>query len=516
MNRRIPSAASAVLVLFAACSSTKSEPPIGDQPFYDPLDGAALDGAHWQTPQFGRSIEGGVAVISVRADAMEARTLQGATYTNAVTVLASGRRVTTFGATVSVPAASAARSGGAVLLGGIRLVYQPAANRGGLFPTANMNILSASLELFQYGAGLELRRRFYHCDDAPCVALGGSGISVVDPAGFTRSGVNATAPAAFDTTYTLEVSLDEATGTFTWTAQGGAYGSPLSGTADISAWASSVGMALGTANNGFTGAQLFARASDETGGGAASVAARFDDVRVGFDGAAATTWDDFASGTFGPLKWGAIDSDAWLSGGSLHLASEITTAADGFASEGTVVIAMYPAMFESWQADVAIVADSPAPAAGSSDVAGILGAFYNDGTAGTGASGDVRARVNLGVDQASYSIFKCTVASCGPTTPIAAGPLTPSAAHPLGLGTVHALSIRWDATAKLFAFGLDDAPPVEVDPTSVPGALAPVSSPTPRYPLHGLATTVLVSAGATAGTTARVEATFANVRGAPP
>ncbi|HSN15219.1 MAG TPA: hypothetical protein VLT61_11340 [Anaeromyxobacteraceae bacterium] len=516
MNRRIPRAASAVLVLFAACSSTKSEPKIGAQPFYDPLDGTALDGAHWQTPQLGRSIEGGAAVLSVRADDMEARTRQGTTYTNAVSVLASGRRVTTFGATVSVPAASAARSGFAVLLGGIRLVYQPAANRGGLFPNANMNILSASLELFEDGGGLALRRRFYHCDDARCVALSGSGISVVDPDGFTRSGVNATAPAAFDTAYTLEVSLDEATGTFTWTAQGGAYGSPRSGTADVSTWASSVGMGLGTASNGFTFAQLVARASDDTGGGSASVAARFDDVRVGFDGAAATGWDDFSTGTFSPLKWGAIDSDVWLSGGSLHLASEITTAVDGFAGAGTVVVAMYPAMFKSWQADVAIVADSPDPAAGSSDVAGILGAFYNDGTAGTGASGDVRARVNLGVDQASFSIFKCTVSNCGPTTLIAAGPLTPSAAHPLGLGTVHALSIRWDPAANLFAFGLDDAPPVEVDPTSVPGALAPVSSPTPRYPLHGLTTNVIVSAGATAGTTARVEATFANVRGAPP
>src|SRR5512133_2264522 len=329
MNRRIPYAASAVLMLLAACSSKKSEPTIGAQPFYDPLDGAALDGAHWQTPQFGRSIEGGVAVLSVRADDMQVRTLQGTTYTNPVSVLATGGRVTTFGATVSVPAASAARSGGAVLLGGIRLLYQPAANRGGLFPTANLNILSASLELFEDGGGLELRRRFYHCDDAPCVALSGSGISVVAPDGFTRSGVNATAPAAFDTTYALEVSLDEATGTFTWTAQGGAYGSPRSGTADVSAWASSVGMALGTAGNGFNGAQLYSRVSDDAGGGSASVAARFDDVRVGFDGAAATTWDDFSSGTFSPLKWGAIDSDAWLSGGSLHLASEITTAVDG-------------------------------------------------------------------------------------------------------------------------------------------------------------------------------------------
>lgn len=478
-------------------------------PLYDLLDGTTLDGALWQTPQFTRSIAGGVAILSVQADGMEARTVQGTTYTNPVAVLASGQRVTTLGATVSVPAATAARSGTAILIGGIRIIYQPSANRGPLFPAGNMNVLSAMLELYASGEELQLRRRFHHCDDAACVSYGGSGITVVDPVGFTVSGTDATAPAAWDTPYAVELSLDEATKTFTWKVQGGAYSSPLSGTADVSTWVASVGMTLGTSNNGFLNAQLYTRVSDESGGSSARVAASYDDVRVGFNGAAAGLWDDFSSGGFSPAKWGAVDSDVWMAGGSLHLASAVTTAADGAFSENTNVLAMYPAMFRSWQADVAIVADSPAGVAGSADGAGIVGAFYNDGTAGTGAIGDVRARVSLETASASWSIFRCTTVSCGPTTPIASGPLTPSLAHPLGLGTLHTLSIRWDAGARLFTFGLDDAPSAQAPVTTV-------GSATPRYPFHMLTTGVTVGSGATAGASASVEATFDNVRGAAP
>ncbi len=479
-------------------------------PSYDPLTGTTLDGQLWQTPQFTRSISGGRAVLAVQADDMQARTVQGTTYTNAINVLPSGNRVTTLRASVILPSATTAIGGTAVAHGGVRLVYQPAVNRGGPFPTANMNILTATLELFEDGGGLHVRRRVYHCDDAACVTLGEMGITVVDPAGFTVAGVNALAPAAYDTAYTLAVSLDEGSGTFTWSVQGGAFTVPVIGTANVSAWAASVGMTLGTANNGFFSASLFSRASDDTGGSSAQLAPEFDDVAVGLDGAVATLWDDFSSGSFSPAKWGAVDSDVWLSGGSLHLASELTTTASAAGVESTPILPMYPTSFRAWQANVAIVADTGGT--GSPNSVGMGGAFYNDGTAGGGAAGDVRARITLQIGSASYVIFKCTQAACNNSTLVTSGPLVPSPAHPLDVGTVHALMVQWDAASHLFSFVLDDAV-VLVDPTVVnPSVPAPVASPTPRYPFHFFITNVSVPAGATG----RIEATVSDVRGSPP
>ena len=481
---------------------------------YDALAGAALDGQRWQTPQLTRSAEGGKAVLGVRADDMQARTVRGHTYTNFINVLAGGQRVTTFGATLTVPTATIGRSYSAVAIGGIRLFYQRSLDRGQPFPTGNGNMLIAALELFDDGGGLQLRRRFYHCDDAPCVAFSGSGITTADPPGFTVDGVNGVTAAYLDSSYVLELSLDEVSGVFTWTVQGGAFVTPVSGTADVSAWASSVGMALGTTGNGFSGAHLFSRVSDDVGGSGGHIAPEFDDVLVGFNGAAASIWDDFGAGFFDPTRWGPVDSDVWMADGSLHLQSELTTAAAGGGSEATAVNVMYPGSFRAWQVDAAIAAEHLGPPPDSVSRAGMIGAFYNDGTPGTGATGDVRASLTITTGSVDWTILRCGNPTCGTVTGVG-GTLSPSASHPLGLGTMHTLGVQWDAASRRFTFTIDDAPPVPVDPTVVLPT-APVMSVTPRYPLHMLTSSVFIGSAAPAASFARVEATFANVRTSPP
>jgi hypothetical protein len=504
---------------YEANFATGAEPPptFPTLPLYDLLTGPTLDGQRWQTPQYTRSISGGHAVLAVQADDMQARTVQGTQYINAIGVLAgTGNRVTTLRANVTVPQASTARTGTAVFHGGVRLTYQPAASRGLLFPAALGNVLTGVLELFEDGSGLQVRRRFFHCDDAACIALSGTGITVADPGGFTVAGVNALAPAAYDTTYTLEVSVDEATNVFTWSVQGGTYLSPVGGTADATAWASSVGMTIGTTTNGFTGAQLFSRVFDDADGGSARVATAFDDVWVGRNGSLATLWDDFAAGSFSPARWGSVDSDVWLSGGCLHLAGAHTTAAAGGGGVSTFVNVMYPTSFTAWQADLAIVSETVAPASGSGVNVGMLGAFYNDGTAGGGAAGDVRARLSLQSGATSWwYVFKCTNPGCTTTVQVGGGMLPTSPAHPLDVGTVHTLAVEWEAAKHRFTFWLDDAW-LQVDPTTAnPGVPAPVSSPTPHYPLHFVSTGVSIGNTAPAGTSAAIEATVSNVRGLP-
>ncbi|HET8542086.1 MAG TPA: carboxypeptidase regulatory-like domain-containing protein [Anaeromyxobacter sp.] len=482
-------------------------------PSFDPLDGTTLDGVRWQTPQFTRSVSGGKARLWVRADAMQAFTVQGMTYTNSIPIIVGlGSRVTKLRAKVTVPSADALRTGTAVAQGGIRLVYQPVANRGLPIPFGFQNVLTAGVELYDSGSGLMVRRRFLHCNDASCASFGATGFTAVDPAGFTASadGVEAAAPAAYGTEYELELSVDEA-GEISWSVSGGVYATPVGGAVNVAGWAAAVGMTL---QNGFLGGQLMVRATDPVGGSSAALTTVFDDVFVGQNGNPATLFDDFDTmgsvTTFNHLRWGAADADAWIDGG-LHIASALTTVTTGSVGQGTAVNAMYPTALAAWQADVAIVADAPAMVPGSSTSFGMVGAFYNDGTPGGGpnsALGDVRVRVTLQTAAASYTISRCTSANCNSTAFLTGGSL--SLTRPTTLGTVHTLGVHWNAAGGAFTFVVDEAPPVAVP------APAPVSSPAPSYPFHGFTTGLNIGSTATPGTSSSVEAVVTNVRGSPP
>jgi hypothetical protein len=449
---------------------------------------------------------------------MQSNLAQGISYTSAISVAATGGgRVTTFQADVAVPASTVTRTGSATVVGGLRLYYQPSGNRNLAFPGALQNELIAALELYDGGSGLKVRRRFNHCDDAACITLGGTGITFSDPVGFTGTGTSATAAAAFDTTYTFTLALNEATGVFTWTVQGGAFGAPgVSGTVDVSSWASAAGATFASSTDGFLSAQLHARTSDASvsGGGTGAVTATFDNVMVGTNGAAATLYDDFAtlgSSTatgFSQARWGAAaGATAVPSGGKVHLSAGVTTSDAAGASAVTTLAAMYATTVSAWQADVAIV-DDVAGGTGSNSVR-IGGAFLNDGTAGAAhdATGDVVSEVIVRTGAASISIMRCLNATCSILAALSQQALTPDGAHPLGLGTVHAAFQQWDPVSRTFTYRLDDGPLLQVSPAL--STFAP-----PRVPSRHVRATLGVPFGAPAGTAAHVEATVANVRAA--
>src|SRR5262249_44589984 len=150
-----------------------------------------------------------------------------------------------------------------------RLLYQPPATRL-QFPGANQDLIVFEVGLIDTGNGLRASRAVVHCDDAACVSQSSSGIAVVDPGSFSASGPNrAAAPAAYDTTYTVNISLNETTGVLTWSFAGGAFGAGVSGTADPSAYlaGNTNWSALGAnplAGTGFLTAQLGTRIFDDS------------------------------------------------------------------------------------------------------------------------------------------------------------------------------------------------------------------------------------------------------------
>lgn len=444
---------------------------------YDPLTADTIDGARWLTPEFVRTISGGKARLSVSAHGMESNAVRGVTYTSALAAADAGGRVTTFQADVAVPAGPT-RTGGTTVYGGVRLYYQPAANRGLAFPGAQLNELIAALELYDSGSGLQLRRRFGHCDNAACTSIGSAGIVASDPAGFTPNGINAWAPAALDTTYTLRLSLDEASGVFTWSVRGGAFGPDASGTVSISAWADAVGMTVASTTNGFLSAQLFARASDTSaaGGGSGFVTATFDNVMLGTNGAPATVYDDF-SGAGSSEAWGFLRSRWRLdANGAVSASPEgvrvTASVAEASIPATTVFAAAYPATAHAWQADLTVLPSGP-----GYHRAILGGAFLNDGTAGADhdRTGDVLCELTFSGPGTSSSVdvLRCLDAACAGRAVLAHRLILPPAAHPVGPGTAHTAFQQWDPVSRTFAARLDHGAPVFIPLASMTAATPP-------------------------------------------
>jgi hypothetical protein len=489
---------------------------------YDPLALSTLDGRLWQGAQSNRTVVGGQGLLFARADDMQGRLVQGLTYSNQVNVATGGQRVTTLQADVTVPSASASRGGSAtaIIVGGLRINYQPAANRLPAFPASNMNFTTVGVELYDGGSGPQIRARAYHCDDPACITFSNTGITPsAPPAGFTQSGGNVLADAAYDQTYTFTASMNESTGVFTWTVAGGAFGGGVSGTADLSAWVSAAGMQLNSSSNGFSSAQLMARVHDESvaGGGYGTITPEFDNVSVGMNGAAAALFDDFATmgssaaAGFGPTKWGAANVSLLASAPGVQLHAAYTAPGTSGGSASSTLSALYPATFDAWQADVTI--DSDTPGGGGTDQVQMGGTFFSDNTAGVGPNnplGGILVNLQLRTNNAWYIVLRCAAVAnggCSSYASLASGAVPTSLAHPLGAGTTHTLFEAFDPASLTFTFRVDDAAPLQVTPAVVYGGPARVPG---RYIQAG----VFIPA-APAGTSATLDATVSNVQFAP-
>jgi hypothetical protein len=447
---------------------------------YDPLCGSTLDGAKWQPPGlFTRGVSSGAMVLSTRATNMESIATRGFVYRTAAIVNGAGQRVTTLQATVRAPAASASRSGGGQIRAAARLAYQPPANRLNV-PGGNLDLLTIHVGLEDTGSGLTAIRRVGHCDNASCSTETSTGITFSDPAGF-----NGTAAAAYDTTYTVMVSLNEMTGVFSWSISGGTLGT-LAGTANPSTYlagnANWAGVPL--AGSGFLAGELRTRALDTTGGSNASISAQFDDVSVGLSNAPAAAWDDF-SGTgsnSGPLelradKWTVGEHSRTLAVGSLVERSRITSPSLDFLRYDQALLFSDPSAANTIQADVTVNACSNSNF-GTSSVK-LVATLYNDGTAGAAppnanqansSVGDVEAHLIMDcLFGARFAVIRWDTQSPPQSTLLSiSGPedRVPMGTAPV-VGHMHTLRMTWDPVARRVTFQVNGQAPVVADPTRV-------------------------------------------------
>ncbi len=455
---------------------------------YDPLCERALDGSKWQTPLFSRRVSDGALELGIEAGNMEGHRVRGAFYQTSTSVSAAGRRVTTIQTDVMVPAAGAARTpdSGARLHVAVNLLYQPPAMRLS-FPGGAQDRLLVQVGLIEVGGGLRAYRRALHCDVANCTVQTSTGVALTDPAGFGLVDDRADAPASYDTTYTMRMVHDEATGIFTWSIAGGEFGSGVTGTADPSAYLAGNAnwSALGPkplAGPGFTSAGLGSVIYDEStsGGASARLTTRFGNVYVGFNNAPTVPWDDFSGvgGNSGPVelspaKWTTAGaSSTALSAGSLVTHVQATSVSTRAIGNYQALTFGDPERINTLQADVTPTDCSATDA--PIKVVQLAGGFYNDGTPGTipptinqpySAVGDVRAylALNCVTNEVRFSIQRIEAAGVTQLSNYYNNLVSSGAT----VGNRHTLRMAWNPAGHTIAFQADGSAPVVVDPTTL-------------------------------------------------
>lgn len=461
----------------------------------DPYDGLCedrLDGSRWYQPgAWSAGVSGGAAVLSVDGDHLEPRILRNQYLNAGAAVNAGGARVSTLSAQIEVPQAATQVTGGGRARASVRIAYSPPSKRLA-YPAPNQDFLLVEAGLMEAGAGLRAFRNVYHCDDARCVTLGTTGVAISDPAGFTAAANLASAPASYDTPYRVTVSLDETSGVFHWSIQGGTeFATAASGSANPAAYlaATSSWSGISLAGAGFTAAQLGVRGLDDstTGGGSARMTGVFDDVQVGLDGASATLWDDF-SGTgsnSGPTelslaKWNGIGNQRVLPTGDGALGMHLEVTSTGVATVVPQALALAsPEGIDVLQADFSIPSFDGTGAGTVTGVARLDGRFHNDGSGTTAGSalGDVSAAVYVSVNgstrTATWFVFKCLTANCSGAV---GSPASGDIPAPSLAGTL-ALRVGYDRGADEFVFGVGTTyvnVPAPAGTTYVAPARAPV------------------------------------------
>lgn len=177
-------------------------------------------------------------------------------------------------------------------------------------------------------------------------------------------------------------------------------------------------------------------------------------------------YDDLSGATIAAAKWQPLEFVREIRNGKLV---SILRAAGPSGDYSNTSLLTNPTTIQSLQADARLNAYT-APPGGTVRVR-VAGYFYNDGTAGTGSTGDVAAQVFLlgnssGVE-IRYGAFKCTNTDCSTSIDVIQSTLVNAGV----LGEAHTLGVAWDGS--VFTFTVDGVPTV-VDPRPVaPVAGAP-------------------------------------------
>jgi hypothetical protein len=471
------------------------------------LTGSTLAGQYWNGGAWHTRLDGGTALVGAAADGLAVNTSRSGSLVVAPGAVSG--QITTVSAAVTMDSSSV--TGDTTARTGLDLLFQPLADRvGGTDNQTHALYLRVVLSHTASGGRVALRQAF-ECTSPDCSTTQGVGTAVT---GGTWASAGET--VAVGTPYTMSIAFDPATRKVTYTLAGGAYGTPLVTTLDLSAVTTPFTPSLSAASAYRT--RLFAQArGGSTGGGNGAVEGRFDDVKLGVDGAAAILFDDFGAGThLDPAKWTTSEAEVTpvaATPNELRFVLDAGTRPDVNA----VALAASP---RALQAQVTVTSWTQA---GPGQLGARIGAaLYNDGSNGLGTApdvkgassqvGDVLAQIGMTGTDVSYAVLRCNVAVCSQ----ASGAGHSFLKERTSLGTVavgepHVLRILWDAAAHVVSFQLDDKTPAFFDPVA---AGSPVAG-SPGVPFWQVG----VSAGASGtgveygtGSSGRVAATFRDLR----
>jgi len=480
----------AALIASLGCSSNDapSKPPVT---VYDDFSSGSLSGAKWSEGQHQTVIDNQSAALSHAISGVRRNTAYG----NVLSMISPANSVVTT-LKVEIQITSTNFTGDTTLRSGIDLWFQPAANRLG--PTHLTNSLFARISFLASMNGLVVLRQLFECTADDCSTVSSIGMASGDWLG---PGL----PFSLATPYTIAISVNPAAKIFTFSISGGAYTTPKTSTIDASAVTSPFPVDLSPSN--FYRARLACQIrGGSNGGGNGAVRAQYDNVNVGFDGAVASLFDDFASATsFDSAKWSVGKEIVQIVNSSLQLAlSQKDTPA-------TVPLNLTDSGVSALQTDVTV---SQWSLTGQGRlVARIEGALYNDGSNGSGTApdinrpgsqvGDVLASISMNATSVSSLVIRCDTANCSSFTSIH----PPTTLGSVTLGSPHTLLLWWDPSSHKINFQLDDRPPATFDPVA---ASHPVVS-APGVPFRQIA----VRAGPINPTdtfTGSITASFDNVK----
>jgi hypothetical protein len=190
-------------------------------------------------------------------------------------------------------------------------------------------------------------------------------------------------------------------------------------------------------------------------------------------------YDDFSGGGINAAKWQNLEVVREIRSGKL--VSGLRAA--GPSPINNSLLFANPSAVQSFHTEARITS-ATLPTAGDCGLR-LRGSFYNDGTTGSGALGDVRAELyaleaNTG-GQVGYVVYRCTNSDCSTLTYV----IAPTIVKAITIGETHTLGIAWDGS--FFTFTVDGLPTV-VNPRLV----QPVVNPTPQVSLKMLTSQVTI------------------------
>jgi len=435
-------------------------------------------GADWDTGQHTALQESGVAILSSAIDAPARST----TYGSAAVLVPPAGRLTKLEAVVEVVGSGTGVTGDAQARAGIDLLFQPLADRVAS-PDNQTNALYVRLALQQTASGLVALRQIFECTAPDCTTTQGVGSVSSGGTAWPAAGLGS---IAADTPYTVSIEFLPPS-QFKFSLSGGTHTTAVTTTLDLSS-VSSPPFPIDLSQANFHRARLFTHVRGVSGGAGTggSIAALFDDVRVGVNGQAPALFDDFATGTM-------LDPLRWTAGGDLvevfqgNLQARLLQRNSPEVSGLTLDRGLVPAP-TALQARVRV---QDLTKAGSGQVgARLAAALYNDGSAGLGTQpdvnkassqvGDVIAQVSLTDTDVSFAVVRCNVAVCTGPGAIGAGHtfvVPRTSLRTTTVDTDHQLLLRWDPQTHLVVFQVDGLRPAVVDPTAGPTGLPVVSAP---------------------------------------